>query len=317
MKLLKSTLMLATSSILSAPVLAANVDVYGRADVSLQSSDDGDGRFSEIKSNASRIGFKGTHDLSKNLEVVYQAEFEVDIDGDDDVFKARNQYIGLKGGFGEVLLGKNDSMLKQSQGKADLFSDYNADIKYLWVGENRLSDTVTYKSPKFNGFQFGATYMAEDEVDGKGAISVAAFYGDKSLKKSSVYAALAYDSEVEGQSKDKSVGKTQYDTVRATVQGKVSGVTLGLILQNQEALETGEEMNGVMLSAKYSIGDSTLKGQYQVADHKDGDKNSGMSVGIDHKLAKSTKLYAFYTTFDIKTVNKDADYLAVGIQYNF
>jgi len=317
MKLVKSTLALAVCSILAQPTLAANVDIYGRADVSVQSSDNGEGSFSEIKSNASRIGFKGTHELNKDLEVIYQAEFEVDIDGDGDVFKARNQFIGLKGAFGEVLLGKNDSMLKQSQGKTDLFSDYNADIKYLWVGENRLSNTVTYKSPKFNGFQLGATYMAEDDVDGKDAFSVAALYGDKKLKKSKIYAALAYDSEVQGQSKDKSVLKTEYDTIRATVQGKLAGVTLGLMLQNQEDINTGAEMDGMLVSAKYKMGAATLKGQYQIADHKGGDKNTGITAGVDYKLAKSTKLYAFYTTFDIKTDNRDEDYLAAGIQYNF
>ncbi len=317
MKLVKSTLALAICSIITLPTLAANVDIYGRADVSLQSSDSGDGSFSEVKSNASRIGFKGTHELNEGLDVIYKAEFEVDIDGDsDDVFKARNQYIGLKGAFGEVLLGKNDSMLKQSQGKTDLFSDYNADIKYLWVGENRLNDTVTYKSPKLNGFQLGVTYMAEDEVDGKDATSIALFYGDKKLKKSNVFASVAVDSEVKGKSKDGAVSG-YFDTIRATVQGKISGVTLGLIVQNQENIESGAEMDGIMISAKYKVGAATLKGQYQVADHKGGDKNTGITAGVDYKLASNTKLYAFYTTFDIKTDNRDEDYLAAGIQYNF
>jgi len=306
MKLVKSTIALAVCTILAQPALAANVEIYGRADVSLQSSDSGEGSFSEINSNASRIGFKGTHELNENLAVIYQAEFEVDIDGDGDVFKARNQFIGLKGAFGEVLLGKNDSMLKQSQGKTDLFSDYNADIKHLWKGENRLSDTITYKSPKFNGFQLGVTYMAEDEVEGEDAVSIAAFYGDKKLKKSKFFASVALDSEVKG-----------YDTVRATAQTKVAGVTLGLMVQNQEKIDTGAEMNGIMVSAKYKVGAATLKGQYQIADHKDGDKNTGITAGVDYKLADSTKLYAYYTTFDIKTENRDEDYLAAGIQYNF
>lgn len=306
MKLVKSTLALTVCTILAQPALAANVDIYGRADVSLQSSDNGEGRFSEINSNASRIGFKGTHEINDNLAVIYQAEFEVDIDGDGDVFKARNQFIGLKGALGEVLLGKNDSMMKQSQGKTDLFSDYNADIKHLWKGENRLSDTLTYKSPKFNGFQLGVTYMAEEDVDGQDALSIAAFYGDKKLKKSKVFASVAMDSDVKG-----------YDTVRATVQGKVKGVTLGLMLQNQENIDSGAEMDGLMVSAKYKVGSTTLKGQYQIADHKGGEKNTGITAGVDYKLAKTTKLYAYYTTFDLKTADSDEDYLAAGIQYKF
>ncbi|WP_057830685.1 porin [Colwellia sp. TT2012] len=297
------------------PAMAASVDIYGRADVSVQSSDEGDGKFTEIKSNASRLGFKGTHELSEGLEVVYKAEFEVDIDGDGETFKTRNQYIGLKGVFGEFLLGKNDTMLKQSQGKVDIFSDHNGDIKHLWVGENRLSDTLSYKSPKFKGLQLGLTYMAEDDVDSDDAYSMAIFYGDKNLKKSKVYAAVAFDSDVKGKSKDGAVSG-HFDTMRATVSGKIAGITLGLMLQNQEEIETGAEMDGVMFSAKYSFDNITLKGQFQAADHKDGDSRNGITAGIDYKLAKSTKLYAFYTSFDLDTAN-DEDYLAVGIQYKF
>lgn len=308
MKLIKNTLALTICSILAQPALAANIDIYGRADVSFQSSDEGEGNFSEVKSNASRIGFKGNHKLNDDLEVIYKAEFQVDLDGDSakgDSITDRNQYVGLKGGFGEVLLGKNDTMLKQSQGKVDLFSDLNGDIKSLWKGENRMADTVSYKSPKFNDFRIGVTYIAEDEVDAEDAISVAVFYGDKKLKKSKVYASIAMDSEVKG-----------YDTTRATVQGKVSGITLGAIYHTQEKVDGGAEMDGFLLSAKYKVNEVTLKGQYQTADYDGGDSKSGVTVGADYSLAKSTKLYAFYTSFDMDS-GADEDYLAVGIQYKF
>lgn len=308
MKLIKNTLALTICSILAQPALAANIDIYGRADVSLQSSDEGEGKFTEVKSNASRIGFKGTHKLNDDLEVIYKAEFQVDLDGDSDKGDSitdRNQYVGLKGGFGEVLLGKNDTMLKQSQGKVDLFSDLNGDIKSLWKGENRMADTVSYKSPKFNDFRVGVTYIAEDSIDADDAISVAVFYGDKKLKKSTVYASIAMDSEVKG-----------YDVVRATVQGKVSGITLGAIYHTQEKVDGGAEMDGFMVSAKYKMDKVTFKGQYQTADYDGGDSKSGATVGADYSLAKSTKLYAFYTSFDMDT-GADEDYLAVGIQYKF
>ena len=309
MKLVKNTLALTICSIIALPTFAADVDVYGRADVSVQSSDAGEGSFTEVKSNASRIGLKGTHKLNDDLEVVYKAEFQVDLDGDSakgDSITDRSQYVGLKGGFGEVLLGKNDTMLKQSQGKVDLFSDLNGDIKNLWKGENRMADTISYKSPKFSDISVGVTYIAEDAIDAEDAISVAVFYGDKNLKKSKIYAAVAMDSEVKG-----------YDTTRATVQGKVAGVTLGAIYHTQEkSVDGSAEMDGFLVSAKYKIDKVTLKGQYQTADYDGGDSKSGVTVGADYSLAKSTKLYAFYTSFDMDT-GADEDYLAAGIQYKF
>lgn len=295
-------------SSLSLSAFAADVDIYGKANLSVQSSDEGDGSFSEVKSNASRIGLKGSHDLGDGLKVIYKAEFQVDLDGDSekgDSITDRNQYVGLAGGFGEVLLGKNDSMLKQSQGKVDLFSDLNGDIKNLWKGENRLADTISYKTPKFNGFQAGVTYVAEESVDGEDAISAAVFYGDKKLKKSKVFASIAVDSEVKG-----------YDVKRATIQGKVGGVVLGAIYHTQEKVDGGSEVDGFLVSAKYKMNKVTFKGQYQTADHKGGDDKSGFTVGADYSLAKSTKLYTFYTSFDMDS-GADEDYLAAGIEYKF
>jgi predicted porin len=295
-------------SSLSLSAFAADVDVYGKANISLQSSDEGEGSFTEVKSNASRIGLKGTHDLGEGLSVIYKAEFQVDLDGDSakgDSITDRNQYVGLAGGFGEVLLGKNDTMLKQSQGKVDLFSDLNGDIKSLWKGENRMADTLSYKSPKFNDFQVGVTYIAEDAVDAEDGVSVAVFYGDAKLKKSTIFASIAVDAEVNG-----------YDITRATLQGKVSGVVLGAMLQTQEKVDGSGEMDGFMVSAKYKMDKITFKGQYQAADFKDGDDKSGITLGADYSLAKSTKLYTFYTTFDMDN-GEDQDYLAAGIEYKF
>jgi len=304
----KNVLTLTLLAGMSIPALADGVTVYGKANLSVQNSDDGDGSYTEIKSNASRIGFKGTHKLSDGLEVIYQAEFQVDIDGDSDKGKSitdRNQYVGLRGAFGEVLLGVNDSILKQTQGKLDLFSDYNADIKSLWKGENRVSDSLTYKSPKFNGLQLGVTYIAADSVDSDSAVSIALFYGDKKLKKSKVYAAIAHDSDVKG-----------YDVTRAVISTKISGITVGAIMQTQENVVTGEELDGFMVSAKYKMNKTTLKGQYQKADYTGGDSRNGLTVGADYSLAKSTKLFAFYTGFDMDS-KADKNYLAAGIEYKF
>lgn len=308
MKLSYSTLATALLATISVSSFAADVTIYGKANVSVQSSDEGEGSFTEVKSNASRIGFKGTHELSDGLSVVYKAEFQVDLDGDSDKGDSitdRNQYVGLKGNFGEILLGKNDTVLKQSQGKVDLFSDLNGDIKNLWKGENRMADTITFKSKKFNGLQFGMTYVAEDSVDGEDATSIAVTYGDSALKKSKFYASVAIDSEMKG-----------YDVTRATLQGKLAGFTLGAMVQTQEEVSSGKEMDGFLASAKYSIDNWSLKAQMQTANFDGGDDKSGVTVGADYKLAKNTKLYGFYTTFDMDS-GADEDYLAAGIEYKF
>jgi len=308
MKFIPSLLSFAVLSAVSITSNAADIALYGKANVTVQSSDDGDGSYSEIKSNASRIGFKGTYELEPGLKVVYKAEVEVDLDGDSaksENITARNQYIGLRGAFGEVLLGKNNTVLKESEGKVDLFNDLNADIKSLWKGENRMADTITYKSPKFSGVQLGITYIAEDSIDGDNAYSLAAVYGDAKLKNSEIYASIAMDSEVKG-----------YDVVRISVRSKVSDIIIGALVQTQERIDGSKKMNGVVVSAKYGVNRLTYKGQIQTANFEQGDNQTGISVGVDYSLAKSTKLFAFYSSFDLDS-QADKEYLALGIEYNF
>lgn len=305
MNFAKSSLLLAVLSGVSFSALA-DVDVYGKANVSVQSSDDGEGSFTEIKSNASRIGFKGSETLSEGLEAVYKFEFQVNVSDDSkDTLTSRNQYVGLKGGFGQVVLGRNDTALKQSQGKLDLFNDLEGDIKNLFKGENRLSDTVTYSSNDLSGFKILTTYVAEKDSEGESGYSLALTYGDSGLKKSKVYASIAADSEVNG-----------YDVLRATVQGKVADIKLGAMYQTQEKVDGSGDADGYLVNAAYTLDSNTFKVQYQVMDFDGADKKTAISAGVDHKLSKNTKLFAFYSNFDMDS-NVDQDYLGLGIEYKF
>ncbi len=309
MKFVKSSLCLALLSGLSFNALA-EVDIYGKANVTVQSSDDGEGSFTEIKSNASRFGLKGSEKISDGLEAVYKFEFQVDVSdadskGDKDNISARNQYVGFKGGFGQVVIGRNDTALKQSQGKVDLFSDLEGDIKNIFKGENRLGNSVSYASNSYEGFKVLASFIAEDDVDAKNGYSVALTYGDAGLKKSAVYAAIAADSEVNG-----------YDVVRATVQGKIEDFRLGAMYQTQEKVDGSAEADGYLVNAAYLMGSNTFKVQYQAMDFDDSDDKSAVTVGVDHKLNKNLKVFGFYSSFDMDN-NVDQDYLALGMEYKF
>ncbi|MCF1427153.1 MAG: porin [Shewanella sp.] len=292
--------------------------VYGKLNITAQSNDVQGNSKTEIQSNASRFGVKGAVDLGNNLEAFYAIEYEVDTGADTkDNFKARNQYVGLKGSFGLLSLGRNDTLLKQSQGKVDQFSDLSGDLKNLFKGENRMAQTATYMTPAFSNVKFGVTYVAEADADqdytyinGAGepilketdGFSVAGMYGDASLKSTSVYFAVAYDSEVKG-----------YDILRATAQGKLAGLKIGGMYQQQEKSENGDPNSGYLLSLAYDIDAVTLKGQYQDME----DLGSSWSVGADYKLARPTKLLAFYTQRGYDAKPKDDNYIGIGISHSF
>ena len=53
-----------------------------------------------------------------------------------------------------------------------------------------------------------------------------------------------------------------------------------------------------------------------MCEYDGGDDRSGMTLGADYKLAKSTKIFAFYSTFDMDSA-EDEDYLSIGMEYKF
>lgn len=289
-------------SCLSGVSLADPITLYGTVNVSVQSTDEGEGRFTELQSNNSRLGVKGSLELDNELEVLYDAQWRVDFTDESSSgnFKARNQYVGLRGGFGSVLLGRNDTVLKQSQGNIDQFNHYEADLGGMWKGENRMGDSITYFSPKFNGLTFGASYVAEDEPQGNDAQSFSIVYGDKNLKKSQWFASVAADFDMKG-----------YDIQRVSVQARFDSLKLGAILHSQESVATADSENGAMVSAAYSVGKMVFKGQLQTLED-----NDSITLGIDYKLGKSTKAFAWFTNRGLQD-SADNSWLAAGLEHKF
>ena len=175
----RNLLALAVGAAIAMPgvALADAATIYGRMDLSLDrvsiDNDTGgandDGSNWEVNSHASRFGVKGDADLGGGLIALYKIEWQVDADEGSDTLKARNRYLGLKGGFGTTLLGKMDSPMKSAQGKFDLFNDWAGDITNVVEGENRTSNTVAYITPKIAGVFTGKVALIlveENEADG-------------------------------------------------------------------------------------------------------------------------------------------------------
>lgn len=308
----------ATPAAFAAEPLEA-ITVYGKINVSAESVSDSKTEFetkTDVVSNASRFGVKGGTAINDSLNAIYTVEWQVNVSdqsatgGKDNNISARNQYVGLGGGFGELVVGRNDTILKQSQGKVDLFNDLRGDLGNIFAGEVRSGDSLTYKSPSVGGFQAGATWVTEsngESVDSDGeatdGASLGGWYGDDSLKKQPFYAALAYDSQIKG-----------YDTVRATAYGKLGPVQVGAVYQQQEAVTNGaESKDGYLVNAGWTINDVKLLAQFQTLD----DKGDGWSAGGEYALGKPTKAYLFYTSRDLDALTDSEDYFGIGLDHRF
>ncbi|PIP80622.1 MAG: porin [Gammaproteobacteria bacterium CG22_combo_CG10-13_8_21_14_all_40_8] len=295
-----------------------SVEVYGKINVSLQADDLANGdTLTELVSNASRFGLKGKSAISDSLEVFYKLEWEVDVTdkskGSDNNIQSRNQIVGLKGNFGKVFVGRHDTPTKALQNKIDLFNDYTGDIKHIFNGENRASNILQYSTPKFGDhFQANiAVIPGESPSTGNDGIadgtSASITYHAKDL-----YLGLSNDADVDGQG---------IDTTRFAAQYNLEKVQLGFIYETTD--NSVDTQDGFLVSAAYKMDSNTFKIQYADSDiwklgisSKIKYKKS-TSLGIDHKLSKEAKVFAWYTVQDLGASNGNDSALAIGMEYKF
>jgi predicted porin len=297
----------------------ATTDFYGKINISVQSTDEaGESKINELKSNASRVGIKGKYKLDHGLTAIYKLEWQVNVDDDSkDSLTARNQWVGVRGNFGEVTLGRADTTLKVSQGKFDLFNDYEGDLKHLFIGENRVTDSITYKSPVFSQVQILASLILSEDKELDNPFSVGVAWGDAKLKKTDFFLSLARDQNMQGK-------KSIYNTTRLTGMYKLSDLRLGAILTQSEindatSIADGVSETGYAINASYKLGKFLPKVQVQ-----EFAGAMAMNVGVDYKLGKGTKVYAWYTDregldFEGQTIKAavEGTYIALGMEMKF
>lgn len=326
---------LSIACLTSANVLADTV-LYGKAHVALvnETEDQAGTEASNLnlESRASRFGVKGSKEVAAGLEAVYQWESEVSWTSskggsNETQLKARNTYVGLKGGFGKVIAGIHDTPMKKSEGKVDLFSDREdmAKVQDPFLDtQERENNILMYTSPKFSGAQVAIATMPGKDGDEIGnAYSASLTYGDKKLKKSNVYAALAYDDKVDGDEKS---------AVRVVGATKLGGIKLGALLEQAKVEDgdttTEDEQMRYLVSAAYKLNDkNTFLAQHVAAEEvagqtstdafKAGNEVNSTSIGLDHKLSKSTKVYGMYSLRKDETVDAEKTKIAVGIEHKF
>lgn len=305
------------------------IDFYGKLNISLQATEEKGESFNELKSNASRVGVKGKYYLDNGLTAIYRLEWQVNVNDDTkDTLTARNQWVGVKGSFGEVTVGRSDTTLKVSQGKFDLFNDYEGDLKHLFIGENRVADSITYKSPVFKHFQLLTSYIISDDHDADDPYSVGVFFGDLSLKKTNFFLSVAHDENMPVKFKGVDSAGDSISTTEPLANTRVTGMykfgdlRLGAMFVDTEVVTTGKSESGYAANISYKMGKVLAKLEYQEFAGADA-----ISIGADYKLGKNTKLYAWYTDREGNVVQgndgnfykfSDAGkYFALGMEQKF
>ncbi|MEJ2680133.1 MAG: porin [Gammaproteobacteria bacterium] len=314
--------------------------IYGSFDIAVQNSDTDNGTTStdqwEVESYTSILGLKGKEHLSDDFCAIYKYELEIDPEedsvndsSDSDFLKAREQYVGLRGNFGTLRLGRIDTPLKKSQGKVDLFGDHEGDLKTTLVGEERKGNQINYTSPTIAdaiALQLGLIQGEGANIDGKtgledgigDAVSFNATYN-----MDNVYLGFGYDDGVQYNS-GSLVSMGVYDTWQLVGGIKLNAVKLGAVFQNSEESNTDEKITGFLLSAAYDLNGTVLKAQYADSETENAAgttllESSNISLGVDKHYTKTTTVYAEFnqTSRDIGTSDIDITIFGVGIRKHF
>lgn len=320
---MKKTLLAVALASLFPVVAFADVVVYGKANVSVQNADEAalaDSRV-ELVSNASRIGVKGGEEVNSSLKVIYQFEYQTEVDDGTNgtqTFGQRNIYLGLQGVAGTIMGGHFDTPTKVAQEKIDLFNDLEGDITHIFKGEIRASNIVQYVTPTFGGGFSGAVAYVTEENDGtfkqnnpagtQPGNGVSASFGYTSAM---FYAGVAMDQDVEAEG---------VDLVRAVARVTLGPVQLGVLAEQYENDNTGADEDGTLASALWNITDKwALKGQYGQSDVRMADGESA-SIGLDYKMTKAATLFSYATKVEnelVGTAERDDTYVGVGVDFKF
>lgn len=325
-KLLGASLLLGTA--LTQPALAqptsAGPTFYGRAHLSLEAVDEGEGVYTEVQDNASRLGVNGELQFNDDWKGLYQVEYEVPFDGsgrgEGSNLRQRDTYVGVANErLGQLLMGRMITPFKASEGRIDQFNDERGDVEFITPNQNRADNIVIYQTPVRGGLVGSIGYVAQAAPDTEAGVSTTVAWDIKRH-----YAALAYDENVDAQ--DTKAARLALATTRGPV-------FLGLILERYE-LDAGSGGNALIVSAAYDLTDHWRgKLQYgagQLHPVSEGDApgrlglrdDQYMNLGVDYIWTPALRLLAFYShhesTAPIADFDEvDSDFVGLGVEFRF
>jgi predicted porin len=334
----------------AAPAAAQTTEFtwYGRIDMALESTSDGDVSRLMGSNFASRLGIKGEHKLNVDLSAIFQVETGVapDDTAQSKTFANRNSFVGLKtAAAGTVLYGTFDMPLKTLEGTASGLWGQGDLLEILVHGKGtaagvgatfknvhtRQKNVLNYTSPKFANAIVAKLAYSPDEAK------------TTTLNKTVFGASVEYNDgtfnggvAMENQKDAVAVGKAMKAT-KFTLGTKLGAASAGVAFSKLDN-SSGKETKNVVVSGAYAL-DSALTLKASVG--KSGESASGANDGIkglaleaNYAFDKQVTFYTYFTKLSndsaakgtlvgsdnfpaITVAGKDPRALGLGVRYTF
>jgi predicted porin len=273
----------------------SNVTVYGVVDLGLAKTT---GKATiERENHASRLGFRGVEELGNGLSAIFNLESEIlaDTGAQKGALWERQANVGVKGAFGTVIMGRTKNLVDGAQGRVEPFGvdgvvgKVNEALMRVGVSSSRVSNSLTYTTPKYNGFGGGAQYVLSEVNGASAGFGLLGTYDQGPVSLHAGYERAAQAAVSAAQPKMWVVGGG-YKIGDLRVSGAYAK-------GDTEVAATGK-YTGMLVGLNYTIGNGDAKAVFakqkqsnNVFSDKETVKEFG--VGYDYHLSKRTDLYAY------------------------
>jgi predicted porin len=313
----KTLVAMAVLAASTAAMAQSSVTVYGVMDVWVGGAKEGlNTKTSRVMESGglagSRIGFMGEEDLGGGLKAVFKYEQGLNADSGEGGLsaQARQAYVGLAGGFGQVTFGNVWSAMDDVFGASNSGFDSGLSANAIWsVGyKERPTDAIRYESLSYGPVSFVITHglnrsqpgLNQDQTD------VAVMYADGAITAN-------YGYQLQRAAVD-----TKVNTVNGSYDLGVAKLLASYATENTGAAKATAYQIGadVPLSSALTLSVGYAQNKVKATDAK----AKGYSVAVGYGLSKRTTVYAGYRTGTEKTAGVKTDknsLYAVGINHAF
>ncbi len=280
----------------------------------------------------SRFWLTGTEDLGGGLSALFYIENRFNTDqgsstGTGNGLGNGDTFLGLKGGFGQVTLGKHSMMSVQgltteiltgtntvTAMPTSMFATYSilnqaSGVVTQYLDITRRANSVMYRSPNFSGFSASVGIAASGSNANEGNGLAAANYSEgREYYLQGGYAngplslSLAYrNNEAEG----RAPGAIDDQQLRFSGFYKFGGFKVGLQADRAEREVVGvtgdASRNAFSIPASFGFGNNTILASVTKAGDFGGVNDTGAkmyTLGWDYALSKRTNVGVFYSRLD-------------------
>lgn len=342
----KTLIALAAVAATGAAFAQSSVSIFGIVDMAVTSIDQGGERITSLANEgqaSNRIGFRGTEDLGGGMSAEFWLESGMSPDAGTPggVNFLRKSTLGLKGGFGEVRLGRDYTPTFYNHSAYTVFGTNglgNSVNSFTVLGSGstttvRADNSISYFTPTISGFQ-GQLMIGLKEADVKNNANdytgVRLVYNAGPLSASLATASEGSNVQTDN-FKRTNLGATYDFGVAKVFFFHVNG-KFGALKNKQTALGVTAPVGPGTIKASY------LKASYNAAATAPGvDDATHIAVGYDYPLSKRTTVYGVYSRvsndgagqFSVNYANSGSGALnavtaggsssgfAIGVRHNF